>query len=797
MSQEEYKKNNQAFTEDESGLDYRNWMFHFLRYWYLFLIAALIALGIAAFKNKSWIPIHLTSGTMVMEGGGRTSGVGSIAVMQGFGLQSGYKDLQNQTAMMMSYDFLGRVVDSLPFFQVDYITKGRFKTRNIYKRTPIYITPEYISSDAYKYLFKITVKPTGEYFITLDNSNKNNYGSFEAHGVSGETLRTSLFVMKLERLSNENNDIEMFFQFKQKEQLVNEFLNRLQIGYVENTTSILKISLVSATPARDVDFINKLSDVFISENLELKNAVAVKTIDFIDSQLGTLQRELKKSEDELTNFRQNNQIMNVSNYVSNVLSMANSNDIKKIELETKEQYLDYLENYLNENITKDAIMVPPSIAIDDSRLVELIQKTNSNYLLLSEITEKHLSYEAIQKETENIRIQISEVIRSIRLSLKLESDQLEKRMKEVNKKIEALPQKEVDMVSIEREYRVNDSYYTFFLQKRSEAEIQKASNRSDNSVLDKARTLYMVNRDATQKLTIKYLMFGLLIPFVFVLLLKLLNTKATTVSEIEKMSAFPVIGTIRRTNKKDPMLLIKKPRSSFAEMFRVLRTRLEFIIQRKTNIMIAVSSAESGDGKTYFSANLAAVYAVTQKKTLLIDLDIRKPDMYKLFGVNNESGITNYLFGEANLKEVIKKTENEYYDILTAGLIPPNPGEIVRSDKLKQLFDELKEEYDYIIIDTSPIGLVADAYPIMLMSDLTLFVTRLNKTKKQGIKRVTEQLKQDNVPHVYTFVNDVNVEERHHSKYGYSHYKFSKLHSKKKRIEAENRSQYYRDDEDI
>ena len=318
----------------------------------------------------------------------------------------------------------------------------------------------------------------------------------------------------------------------------------------------------------------------------------------------------------------------------------------------------------------------------------------------------------------------------------------------------------------------------------------------------------MVNRDATQKLTIKYLLFGLLVPFVFLLLLKLLNTKATTVSEIEKSSAFPIIGYVRRTKDKDPTLLIKKPRSSFAEMFRVLRTRLEFIVQRKTNIMIAVSSAESGDGKTYFSANLAAVYAVTQKKTLLVDMDIRKPNVHKLFDFDSEPGVMNYLIGDAKLKDVIKRTENEYYDVLTTGPIPPNPGEIVRSEKLKQMFDELRKEYDYIVIDTSPIGLVADAYPIAQMSDVNLFVTRLDKTRKPGIKRITEQLKEDNVLHVYTVVNDVK-EERRYSKYGYQnkhtygygggygYYGSSKLRSKKKRKEAENLSQYYMDDKDI
>jgi capsular exopolysaccharide synthesis family protein len=339
------------------------------------------------------------------------------------------------------------------------------------------------------------------------------------------------------------------------------------------------------------------------------------------------------------------------------------------------------------------------------------------------------------------------------------------------------------------------------LQKRAEAEVQKASNSSDNTVLDRARMMYSTNSGAKKDRMTKSLMIGLALSFVFVLLLKVLNSKITTISEAEKASKFPVIGSIRRTKKRDPMLLIRHPNSAFAETFRVIRTRMEFIVQRRSNIMITISSAESGDGKTYFSANLAAVYAVTGSKTILVDMDIRKPNIHKSFDVNYEPGVTNYLIGEMSLKEVIKKTENEYYDILTTGPIPPNPGEIVRSNKLKEMFEELKKEYEYIIIDTSPIGLVADAYAIMLISDLSLFVTRLNKTRKQNIKKVSEQLREDKVQHVYTIINDVIMERSHYSKYnayGYGYgYGVKKFYSKKKREAAETHARYYSGDVDI
>lgn len=793
-------KNN--FTEEESSFDIKEWFFHFLHYWYLFVIAILIALGASYLKNRTWLPEFQTSGTMIIESGGNA--YGSQAIMQGFGVQSGYRNMNNQVIMLRSYDLLSRVVDSLPFMRVDYINKGRFKTRNLYRNTPIYITSEHLSPDAYNHLYKISLRKNGTYTITIDE--EKNYSSFKLDGKVGEPLVHNLFSITVTDLRDYSDDVDMYFQFKSKERLVNEFYSRLQFAYVMEGASILQVSLNSQTPDRDVDFINKLCDVFILDNLTLKNHAAIKTITFIDDQLDLLQESLAVSEDEMTSFRQSNQIVDVSSYVGDILAKSTQYDNKKRELELQENYLNYLVNHIQNNIDGGGVIAPLTLGVNDAMLIQLVQQINDKYLELGELSERNIYYDKTKKEIEILKNSISEVVKSMRLSLSIEKDEVTRRLREIDNEIKKLPQKELQMIAIERRYRVDDNYYTFFLQKRAEAEIQKASNRPDNSVLDKARVMSVTNGKAPTKTMTTYLLLGLLIPAVFVLLLKLLNNKITTEKDAEKASSFPLIGSVRHTQSQDPMLAIKKPRSSYAEMYRVIRTRLEFIVQRKSDILITVSSAESGDGKTYFGANLAAVYAVTGKKTLLVDMDIRKPNIYELFDMPNDPGITNYLLGEATLSNIIKHTENNYYDVLTVGSIPPNPGEIVRSEKLKNMFQELRKTYEYIIVDTSPIGLVADAYPIAMMSDINLFVVRMNKTNKTVVKKLTEQLKNDKLPHVYTILNDVAIEKNRYTKYsaynygygyGYGTYGTNLYRSKKKKKAAENLSRYYTDDKDI
>jgi len=365
-----------------------------------------------------------------------------------------------------------------------------------------------------------------------------------------------------------------------------------------------------------------------------------------------------------------------------------------------------------------------------------------------------------------------------------------------------LPKKELEMISIERKYKMDDNYYTFFLQKRAESEILKASNTPDNNILDKARVISVTNSEKKSKTTLMFLMFGILIPTLIVILIELMNSTVRSSRDVEKNSTFPLIGGIRHTKSTDPLLVAKNPRSAFTEMFRVIRTRIEFIVQRKTNIIIMSTSTESGDGKTYFSMNLAAVYSMASKKTILVDMDIRKPSINQRFNIIQPNGITNYLIGQCTLDEIILHLPKMDFDILPAGSIPPNPGELIRSEKIVGMFEELRKRYDYIIVDTSPIGMVTDAYSLAQISDVNLFIVRNGKTNKAFYKKLNTQLKLDNIPNLYTVLNDVVDDGSRYSKYKL--YKYAYLFgysygyaTKRKKGDAEKYFHYYEDDSDI
>ena len=786
--------------EEESGFDIMEWVSYFLHHWYLFVTGIILSLGLAYLDNRAWLPTFQTAGTVMIEEN-RAAANGSQALMQGFGVQSGYKNVNNQVIMLGSYDLVCKVVDSIPFLKVDYISKGSFITRNLYRTSPIVIQSDYVAPEAYNLLFKIKLRTNGTYTITVEDNKL--YSNFLLEGIYGQPVQHNLFFITVNNANKYLGNTEMYFKFRTRESLVSDFSSRLSFGYVVEGSSVLQISLTSETPERDIDFINKLCQTFLGDNLDRKNDAANKTIKFIDNQLGVVSKSLAVSEGDMTNFRQTNKIVDVTSHTSELLGKAAKFDTQQAELKLRETYLDYLTKYLKTNMADGAIIAPSSLGLNEPMLMTFVQQINELYVQRSEVTQLNMYYAKYTKQIEIAKQTVLEVIKSMRASLDIEKADFYKRLGVVNREIEELPKKELEMIAIERKYKMDDNYYTFFLQKRAESEILKASNTPDNNILDKARILSITNSGKKSKTTIMFLLFGLLIPTFIVVIIELLNNTIRSTKDVEKNSSFPLIGAIRHTKSSDPLLVSKNPRSAFTEMFRVIRTRIEFIVQRKTNIMIMNTSTESGDGKTYFSINLAAVYSMASKKTILVDMDIRKPSINQRFNIVQPNGVTNYLAGQCTLEEIILQLPKVNFDILPAGSIPPNPGELIRSDRLTDMFEELRKKYDYIIVDSSPIGMVTDAYSLAHLSDVNLFVVRNGKTNKTFYKKLSAQLKLDSLPHLYSILNDVVDDGSRYSKYKlykYAYlfgYSYGYTSTKRKKGEAEKYFHYYEDDTEI
>ena len=760
----------QQNDDDDNSMNFNplEWLFTFLHYWYLFVIALVIALGLAMLKNRRWIPTYYSQGTIVIKESA-TYGSSASALMSGFGVDAGYKNVNNQMIMLGSYDLMSRVVDSLPFLDVEYITQGRFKTRQLYRQTPILVEATRIDPRAYEILYQVNFRHDGS--MHLSSTNENLYLEMDVH--YGEPIHCPYFDGKIFPTELMTNNGKIYFRFRSHESLVDEFMSRLQLSFVTEGSTVLALSLVSETPQRDCEFIDELAKIYLLQNLEQKNEVAENSIRFINEQLQNLQSSLQVSEGAMTNFRQENKFVDVNSYAGQLMGRIAAYDQQSMELRLRETYFDYLIKYIHDNIEKGAVIAPTTMGVNEPILVGLVQQLNDLRIQRGELTEKNVYYAKYTKDIENVKTAIEEVVTSMRASLEIEKEDLTNRYKEVERSIKQLPQKELEMVAIERNYRIDDNYYTFFLQKRAEAEIQKASNTPDNSIMDKARTTAIMNAKAKKKTTSTYLIIGFLIPMILIILSELLNNKIRSPKDVVKLKYFRLIGTLRHAKSQNPTLVRASPRSSYAEMLRAIRTRMEFVLRRKEKMVICVTSTESGDGKTFLSTNLAALYAMTGKKTLLIDLDLRKPNIHTKLGLENGSGMSNYLIGEAEEEDIIVHNTPFGFDFVRAGTIPPNPGELVHSDKLAKTLEKAREDYDFIIIDTSPIGLVPDAYAVIEHSDICLYVIRCMQTNKSFCKQTLEQVSDvvDQPEKIQLVLSDIPTSGRHSygSGYGYGY----------------------------
>ena len=758
----------QGGDDEESSMNFNplEWIFTFLHYWYLFVIAIAIALGLAMLKNRRWIPSYLSQGTIVIK---ESNSYGSsMALMQGFGVDAGYKNVNNQMIMLTSYDLMCRVVDSLPFMNVEYITQGRFKTRQLYRQTPILVDYTRLDPRAYGTMYQVTFRDDG--MMHISSTDESLPLEIDAH--YGEPISCSLFDITIWPTEYMNNS-KIYFRFRSREDLVNEFMSRVSLSFVTEGSTVLAISLVSEVPARDCEFIDKLAQIYLLQNLEQKNEVAENSIRFINEQLKSLQSSLQQSEGAMTDFRQENKFVDVNSYAGQLMGMVSSYDQKALELRLRETYFDYLINYINTNIESGAVIAPTTMGVDEPILMGLVQQLNDLRIQRGELTEKNVYYAKYTKDIENVKTAIGEVVSSMRASLEIEKEDLRRRTSEAEREIKKLPEKELQMVAIERNYRIDDNYYTFFLQKRAEAEIQKASNTPDNSIMDKARTTAIMNAKAKSKTTSKYLIIGFLIPALLIILSELLNNKIRSPKDVLKLKFFRLIGTLRHAKSQNPTLVRASPRSSYAEMMRAIRTRIEFVLRRKEKLVICVTSTESGDGKTFLSTNLASLYAMTGKKVLLIDFDLRKPNIHTKLGLENGSGMSNYLIGDCELKDILVKDTPFGFDFMRSGTIPPNPGELVHADKVAEMMVDLRQKYDFIIMDTSPIGLVPDAYALIEQSDMCLFVIRCMQTNKSFCKQTLEQMAEviESPEKVQLILSDIPTTGRHSygSGYGYGY----------------------------
>jgi capsular exopolysaccharide synthesis family protein len=406
-------------------------------------------------------------------------------------------------------------------------------------------------------------------------------------------------------------------------------------------------------------------------------------------------------------------------------------------------------------------------------LINELSKLYTEFEIVSQNTKEiHPAVRSLRTQIKATKEKIIENTENIIASSELSLVDIENRINEFDKLINTLPESERKLVRIQRKYTLNETTYTYLLEKRAEASIAKAGNVADNKIIDQAR---LKSKEPIspkpKKVYLISIFLGIFIPGVGITILNLTNNKIIKKTDIRKLSHLPIIGSIISNNKSSNLIIQDFPKSAIAESLRTIRTNIQYLASENSQKVICISSSISGEGKSFCSINLASVLASTDKKTLLIGADMRKPRIFDDFNLSSQTGLSSYLISSKNLDEIIQKTKNKNLDIIISGPIPPNPSELLEKKKMNELIDKLKEKYNYIIIDTPPIGLVTDAQILMNKSDINLIIIRQNYTTKKMVENIQDITSKNKIKNVSLIFNDVkNNKNSYAYNYGYGYY---------------------------
>lgn len=765
-------------VEDE-GIDFKRYISLFLSNWYWFVIALFISLSIAYGINRWSEDVYTVSSTLLIKDsqfGDVSSGLTTI--FPGTKMYGNQQSVKNEIGILKSFNLNYRVMQELPEFFVIYTSVGRrgiAETRS-YKTSPFVVVFDSLEKQSIGVRVDIKILSEQKYSLGINGNRK-----IEREMYFGENFNTPGFNFTINLRNKEvfkfdpNGSNKYYFYFTTPESLANSYRRKLSVTPVDEEASLVMLSTTGFVPEQEADYLNKLMEVYLEFGLEYKNMTAEQTIDFIEDQLVNISDSLKLTESDLENFRLVNRLIDLSREGTLIRNKLEQIDSDNTRLTLQRNYYEYLRNYIDSKNESSDIIAPSVMGITDQLLVGLVEELSGlqkqKRQLAMNLYSSAEPIRILEVNISNTRNALREnVINSLR---NIENSILdtERRSGEIEDEIKKLPSTERQMINIQRKFDINNTVYTFLLEKRAEAGIARASNVPDNRIIDPAGLFSSTKiGPRTKRNLMQAILFGLLIPFLGIIIVDYLNNKIIDKKDIEKRTSSPVIGYISHNNLKTEIPVIENPGSTLSESFRSVRTNLKYFLKETRCPVVSVSSTITGEGKTFVSANLASIIAMSDKKVLLIGLDLRKPRMHKIFGTDNESGISNYLIGEEKFENIIIKTGVENLWYAPAGPVPPNPAELIESPVMTDFIEKAKEQFDYILIDTPPVAIVTDALLISSFTDFYLFVARQRYTSKNTIELIEELYRDKNIKSLGIVVNDISLSGYYGYglRYGYS-----------------------------
>ncbi len=783
------KEENQYGKEremNEDQIDFRALLFKYIIHWPWFVGAVLLCFVGAWFYLHWATPIYNISATVLIKDEKKGGGAGLSSELEDMGLSglmTSSKNIDNELEVLRSKTLVKEVVNQLGLY-ISYTDEDEFPAKGLYKTSPVQVnlTPQEAEKLNSPMVVEITLQPKGSMDVNVTVDEKGYQKHFEKLPAIFPTDEGTLTFFLQPADSITLRDGTKISQKEQRERRIIATINKpmhvaraycknLSVEPTSKTTSVAVISLKNSSLQRGQDFIDQLLEMYNRNTNNDKNEIAQKTAEFIDERIGIISKELGSTEANLESFKRDAGITDLTSEAQIALAGNAEYEKKSVENRTQISLVNDLRKYLRGN---EYEVLPSNVGLQDAALIGAIERYNEMLMerkrLLRTSTESNPTIVNLDTSIRAMKANVQATLEGTLQGLMITKESLDREASRYSRRISNAPGQERAYVSIARQQEIKAGLYLMLLQKREENAIALAATANNAKIIDEAIADDIPISPKRSMIYLIALILGVGIPVGIIYLIELTKFKIEGRADVEKLTSVPVVGDIPLTDEKNDkngsIAVFENKNNLMSETFRNIRTNLQFMLDNDQKVIL-VTSTVSGEGKSFVSSNLAISLSLLGKKVVIVGLDIRKPGLNKVFQLSNkERGITQYLSNpETDLMELVQSSDvNKNLFILPGGTVPPNPTELLARNGLDRAIETLKKNFDYVILDTAPIGMVTDTLLIGRVADLSVYVCRADYTHKAEYTLINELSFEKKLPNLCTVINGVDLKKR---KYGY------------------------------
>lgn len=760
---------NKSIDNKEEQIDIKSILIKFLDKWHWFLISVFICILASFLYIKLTTPMYLIGARVLVNSNEDANGMGkqSGALMDLSSIIGGKNSVDNEAEILKTRFLMEQVVRKLQL-NIVYSKEDGLVNKELYT-SPFKLT--ILNSVD-------TIRATNLTLTMLSSSKFKLSGQkFEKVGEWNKKLAipgVGEVMMTPTEVPFSLGDVGYVVTIKSIDERVNELSRQLVVEFTNKKSTIIDLNLSYALPKKGEDILNTLINQYISTNLEDKNTIADSTTQFIRKRLNVIATELGDVEDKVQNFKKGNKLADMTEQGKLLVQSSSEFSAELAKAETQVSILSDLEDYLKDE-SKNKRVFPASLLPQDMVFSGLMNQYNALLIerdkqLLS-VTESSPFVRNIDEQIASLRQGILANIQSTKNTFVITRNKLRNQLAQASSQISGVPEIEKDYLKLARNQQIKQELYIFLMQKAEETAISKTSNISIAKTIDPPKSAVNPISPKKKLVYITGIILGLLIPMGLLFIIEMLSTSVSSKEDIMDRTSVPIIGEISHNSSNDNLIVATSGRSAISEQFRALRTNLSFYLKGQNEKVILLTSSMSGEGKSFTAINLANILALSGKKVLLMELDLRKPGLSSKLGVSNNIGFSNYSIDPSiSISSIIKPlTMNENMFIISSGPLPPNPAETLIAGHIPDLINNLKEKFDYILMDAPPIGIITDAQLLADYSDAVIYLVRQGVTKKDQIQIVDELYNSGKLKNMGIVVNDI-IHKYYGYGYGYGSY---------------------------